>query len=192
VLSGPFGGRCRPRALRRAFRGPAPLKGAAPLAPPSGPGEMGDCRPPSRQGVAVLPHTPNSAPLVLLRAAWMSTCHPLLVPLHLLPFSLSTHRQHQHVPNLPTTIFFSTYALFSSLVRSHSPNFPKLPKTFSVGMELLVQGHCLPAFTGRRTMDLCYCPRGGGESLSPATQYVKTHVDSSWSRRTPVLKHKTG
>jgi hypothetical protein len=81
---------CRPRALRRAIRDAGALKGAAPLGPPSGPGEMGGIRPPSRQGVAVLPHTPNSAHLVLLRAAWMSTCHPLLVPLRLLPFSSST------------------------------------------------------------------------------------------------------
>jgi hypothetical protein len=40
VLSGPFGGRCRPRVLRRATRGRGALKGAAPLGPPSGPGEM--------------------------------------------------------------------------------------------------------------------------------------------------------
>jgi hypothetical protein len=38
--------RCRPRALRRAIRGAGALKGAAPLGPPSGPGEMGDIRPP--------------------------------------------------------------------------------------------------------------------------------------------------
>ena len=36
------------------------------------------------------------------------------------------------------------------------------------------------------------CPRGGGESLSPATQYVKKHVDSSWSRHIPVLLHSGG
>jgi hypothetical protein len=29
-------------------------------------------------------------------------------------------------------------------------------------------------------------------TLSPASQYVKTHVDSSWSRHIPVLLHKTG
>ena len=35
------------------------------------------------------------------------------------------------------------------------------------------------------------CPRGGGESLPPATQYVKNHVDSSWSRRTMFLCYCT-
>jgi hypothetical protein len=37
------------------------------------------------------------------------------------------------------------------------------------------------------------CPRGGGEPLPPAPQYVKNHVDSSWSRHIPdVLLHLTG
>jgi hypothetical protein len=86
--------------------------------------------------------------------------------------------------------FFFTQSLFSSLVRSHSPNFPKLPKKKSVGMELpRVKVHDAPP-TGVGSQ--WPCPRGGGESLSPASQYVKTHVDSSWSRHIPVLFHKTG
>jgi hypothetical protein len=62
------------------------------------------------------------------------------------------------------------YLVLSSLVRSHPPNFPKPPKpeNFSVGMEL------------------------ASESLPPASQYVKNHVDSFWSRHIPVLLHLTG
>jgi hypothetical protein len=59
-------------------------------------------------------------------------------------------------------LFFFTGALFSSLAGRHSPNFPKLPKTKLVGMEL------------------------ARVTLSPASQYVKTHVDSIWSCHIPV------
>jgi hypothetical protein len=36
------------------------------------------------------------------------------------------------------SFFPPTQALFSSLVRSHPPNFPKLPKTFQSGWSWLV------------------------------------------------------
>jgi hypothetical protein len=51
------------------------------------------------------------------------------------------------------TFFFSTQALFSSLVGRHSPNFPKLPKTFQSRWSWL-------------------------GVFAPASQYVKIHVDS--------------
>jgi hypothetical protein len=66
-------------------------------------------------------------------------------------------------------VFFPTQPLFSSLsAQPLPPNFPKLPKT--------------PSRDGDGELD--------SVALSPASQHVKTHVDSIWSRHIPpVLLH---
>jgi hypothetical protein len=46
--------------------------------------------------------------------------------------------QQQQQQRQQRAFFSPTQSLFSSLVRSHSPNFPKLPKTFQSGWSWLV------------------------------------------------------
>jgi hypothetical protein len=63
-------------------------------------------------------------------------------------------------------VFFSTQALFSSLAGRHSPNFPKLPKTFQSGWSWL--------------------------GVAPASQYVKKARRFHLVLPIPVLVHLTG
>jgi hypothetical protein len=87
-------------------------------------------------------------------------------------------------PPPPARAAWSSERLASQPLKAHSAqprtrtqfflNPPKAAQSLPVGMEL----------ARAWSAALCF--------LSPASQCVKNHVDSSWSHHVPVMLHKTG
>jgi hypothetical protein len=82
----------------------------------------------SPQRVAVLPNAPAIAPLVLLQAAWMSTCHPLLVPLRLLLIQSQISNESDYSPPASLQHFSLLPLSFLSLLDLKYPPPPHLPR----------------------------------------------------------------